>query len=182
MLRFLVIAAIGLMVVSWLLPWWSADILALGKDILVIHPYGLEHHLGGIVDILPEGATDMPAFFAPLIWIYFGICIAILLYTLLMKYKEVQIYRFRFKLNKLLIGVVGFSYIIVAVLAIIIATIRTSELNMPLLGYNVVSLGWVYETAVDSSLQFGYYLAYGVGLILLVIALLYNKILGKSIQ
>jgi hypothetical protein len=39
----LVLIITGLLILSWLMPWWSCDVWALGiNDAVVIHPYGLD--------------------------------------------------------------------------------------------------------------------------------------------
>ena len=132
--RGLVIITICLMVVSWLIPWWSGDIPMLeAEGALIIHPYGLEENLGNVAAYAAE--ANMPVWFAPVMWVYLGICIAGLLYGSwrVRIDKEVKLGKFRIKLPELLIGVIGFSYIVVAVLAIIVAAIRTGDYGVKLI-------------------------------------------------
>ena len=181
--RGLIVLASGLMTVSWILPWWSASVDTMPgiKDptiIAVIHPYGLGQHVGR--SFLPAGATEMPIWFAPLMWIYLGLCVVALWYTFWVGEKEFKWGKRKFKLAKLFIGGVGLSYILVAVLAVIIAKIRISEYGMSLLGDSYVSTGWVAGTEVNAKLLFGYFLAHGAGVMCIVLALLRDKILGKT--
>ena len=77
--RILVVAVAGVMLVSWFLPWWSADIEMLGYNIIQIRPWGLQlgERLGGF-EILLKGAA-MPAWFGPMMWTYLGVCMIALL-------------------------------------------------------------------------------------------------------
>ncbi|GAI56414.1 unnamed protein product, partial [marine sediment metagenome] len=178
--RILVLAAAGLMLVSWFMPWWAASILELGEAAVVIRPWGLEADLREMNPMI--AGSDMPVWFAPLMWTYLGICIGLLLLSLLVKGKAFSLGKFRFSLPKVLIGGVGLSYIVVVVLAVIIAAIRTGDFyNVKLIGYSFVSLGESYESGIESGLQFGYWLASGVGSLLIVLALFRNKIVGKRL-
>ena len=174
--RGLVIVAAGLMVVSWILPWWGADAADIGKNVVIIHPYGLEQHLGEFAVYI--AGSEMPVWFAPLMWTYLGLCIAALLFSLFASEKRVGLGKFKLSLPKLLIGGVGLSYIIVAVVAIIVAAIRTGAFDLPLQGSTSFTVG-PERVSIDASLRFGYYMAYAVGLSCIALALLRDKIIGK---
>ena len=181
--RVLVVLSSCFMVVSWFLPWWSASVDTMPgiKDptvIAVIHPYGLGQQTGS--SFLPAGATEMPIWFAPLMWIYLGICVVALLYALWLGEKEFKWGHRKFKLAELFIGGVGLSYILVAVSAIIVAMIRIGEYGMSLIGDSYVSTGWVAGTEVSAKLLFGYFLAHGVGVMCIILALLRDKIFGRT--
>ena len=122
----------------------------------------------------------MPVWFAPLMWIYLGLCVVALLYSLWLEEKEFNWGRRKFKLAKLFMGGVGLSYIIVAVAAIIVAMIRIGEYGMSLLGDSYVSTGWIAGTEVNAGLLFGYFMAHGVGVLCIVLALLRDKISGRT--
>lgn len=179
--RGLVIAAIGLMLLSWFMPWWSADIEdLLINNAVVIHPWGLENNMGDYAYYL-KGA-EMPSFFAPLMWLYLGLAISALLVGAWIKDKNTRLFRREFNLSKLIIGVVGFSYIAAVVLAVVIAAIRTGELgDLHLLGRTFVSIETTYkESWIAARLLSGYWLACGVGPLLVILALLRNRIIGKD--
>jgi len=181
--RGLIILVLGLMMVSWLLPWWSASVdtmpgIKAPTVIALIHPYGLEQHGGR--SFLPSGATEMPIWFVPLMWIYLGVCVAAFLYALWVGEKVFEWSKLKFKLAKVLIGGVGLSYILVAVSAVILAAIRIGEFGMLLVGESYVSTGWVAGTEVNASLLSGYFLAHGVGVMCIALALLRDKIVGKT--
>lgn len=177
--RCLVILAVGLMLLSWFLPWWTSH--AYGEQVnqrnaATIFPYGLQENLGQYSGYIR--GSEMPAWFAPLMWTYLGICVVALLYGLWVGEKEVKIVKFKLKLPKLLIGGVGLSYIIVAVLAIIIAAIRTGDY----FGTHLLGTTRVQEhpaVFVEGVLQCGYWLACGAGLLCIALALLRDRIIGK---
>ncbi len=176
--RVLILAAAGLMLLSWFMPWWTADILELDATV-VIRPWGLEENLGDFASWIK--GSDMPAFFAPAIWTYLGICIAALLFVSWIKDRNIRLLRKHFSLPKFVIGLVGFSYIVVVVLAVIIAAIRTGDFyGLALIGYTYIDLGEPMISGVEAGFLLGYWLACAVGPLLIILALLRNKIIGKS--
>jgi hypothetical protein len=69
--RGLVIIAGGLLVISWSMPWWSCDILAVKlSNAIIIHPYGLEVNMGAYASYFEEMGIVMPGWFAPFMWTY----------------------------------------------------------------------------------------------------------------
>lgn len=171
--RGLVVVTTGLMVASFILPWWVAT-SPVGD--VAIYPYGLSADLGMYTPYV--AGAEMPGWFAPLTWIYLGICVVALLYGSWLGEKEVKIGRLKSKVSKLLIGIIGLSYILVAVVAVIIAAIRTGDYGMTLFGTSLV----VEHPAVyaEGNLQFGYWMACGVGLLCMALSLLRNKIIGQD--
>jgi hypothetical protein len=176
--RGLVIVAAGLMLLSWFMPWWSADSsgdLEL-KNAVIIHPYGLEQNMGEFAVYI--AGSEMPAWFAPVAWTFLGICIAALLLAAWIENKDVRLIGRNVNLSKLLVGVVGFLYIFAAVLAVIVAAIRTADYGLTLQGHTDFERGPA-RIGVDASAQFGYILAYGVGLLCIALAFLREKIVGQ---
>jgi hypothetical protein len=180
--RGLVIATAGLMIFSFNQMWWSASIPILdreGANIVRIYPFGLSHSVPVEYHKYLAG-SEMPAFFTPLMWIYLGLCIAALLFSLWAKDRDVRLWRIKFNLPKLIIGLVGFSYMVVVVLAVVVAAIRTGDFfNMHLLGSTYITLGAPLEGWAYGNLKFGYWLACAVGPLLIVLSLLRNRIVGK---
>jgi hypothetical protein len=177
--RVLTLAAAGLMLVSWILPWWACDIYEVAPNAVIIHPWGLEEHLGDMASMIAR--AQMPAFFAPFMWTYLGVCMLALLLSLFAKERVISLGKFKLSLPQVLVGGVGISYIVVVVVAVIFAAIRTKDFwNLKLIGYTYVSLGPPAESGVMANLQLGYWLAGGVGILCLALALLRNKIIGKS--
>ena len=175
--RGLVIGAAGLMLLSWFMPWWSCDIEALFvNDAAIIHPYGLE------IDSTVLGYLEwakMPGFFAPLMWSYLGLAIAAILIGAWIKDKSIGLFGRKFNLSKLIIGIAGLLYIVVTVTAVIFAAIRTGEADLHLLGRTFVKMGTAEASFISARLLFGYWLACGVGPLLIVLALLRDRIIGK---
>ena len=174
--RGLIIISIALILVSWFQPWWAADIFELSKNAVIIHPWGLEQHVGEI-GYLP--GSEMPAYFAPLMWIYLGLVIALLLFSLFARDKEFNIWKFRFTIPSFIIGFVGFSYIIIVVLAVIVAAIRTGEQQ----GLHLIGTTFIPEpypgSDVTGRLEIGYWLACSAGPLLIILSLLRSRIIGK---
>jgi len=171
--RGLVVVAAGLMVVSFILPWWAARAPSIGN--VTIYPHGLFTDLGIYIPYV-EGA-EMPGYFTPLMWLYLGICVIALLYGSWVVEKDITIGKLKSRVSTLLIGGVGLSYILIVVLAVVIAAIRTGDFGVTLFGISRV----VYHPIIDveASLQFGYWLACAVGPLCIVLALLRDKIIVK---
>lgn len=176
--RVLVIGSAGLMLLSWFMPWWKGRIIEI-LGWVQIRPWGLEHNLQEYTGYI--AGAEMPAWFAPLIWAYLGLCIGLLLFSLFASEKRVGLGKFKLSLPHVIIGGVGLSYIVVVVLAVIIAAIRTGDFyGIHLIGKSFFSLGYPIEGNVEAGFLFGYWLACGVGPLLIVLALLRNKIIGKA--
>lgn len=181
--RGLVIIAAGLMLLSWLRPWWICTVDAmymLNQGLIKIRPWGLEHNLGSFAGWVT--GSDMPVWFAPFMWLYLGVCIAALLFAAWIKDKVIRLIGRNFNLSRLIIGAVGISYIIVPVIAFVYAKMQSAEFGANFLGYTYLQVDPHTGGFADlnASLQWGYWLTYVVGLILIALALLRNKILGKS--
>ncbi len=176
--RILVVASTAFMAVTWLMPWWRCEI----KDIsswVQIRPWGLEDNLGA--NSFYVIGSSMPDFFAPLMWIYFGLCIAALLFSLFARNKEIKIWKIKTTLSSFIIGFVGCSYIVVVITAVIMAAVRTGDFyGTHLIGKTHIDLGEPMVTDVYANLLRGYWLACCVGPLLVILALLRNKIIGRS--
>ena len=89
--RGLIAIGIGGFVIAWVMPWWGVTIQALGHDDMVrIYPYGLWNNLGGWGGFMGS-AGDMPWFFSPLMWLYFGLVIAALLFAIWQMNKSIRL-------------------------------------------------------------------------------------------
>jgi len=179
--RILVIIAAGFMVYSWLQPWWRCEISRINGWI-VIHPWGLEHNMQAFSEYM-KGA-EMPGFFAPLMWIYLGLCILALLVALFIKNKNIKLLGKEFNLPNFIISLVGLSYIVVVIVAVIFAAIRTGDFyGTKLIGVTRINLGGEMVSDATANLQTGYWLACAAGPLLVLLALLRNKIIGyKMVQ
>jgi hypothetical protein len=178
--RFLLLAVTGLLVYSWFQPWWQASIEMVADDAAVIHPWGLETNMPADVMTFVRGA-DMPGWFAPAMFTYLGIVIVALLASLFIANKKIKLWKINVTLPGLLIGLSGFSYIVVVVLAVIVAAIRTGDYYyMKLLGNTLIDMGGEIQANANGYLLTGYWLACAAGPLLILLALLRNKIIGKS--
>jgi len=163
----------GLMVISFLLPWWAADMSLVlpTENTIVIHPYGLEQHLGPEYTSYIASSIEMPVWFTPFMWAYLGVSVGLILFSPWLKGRK----------GKFLLGGVGLSYIIVAVIAVLFTMSRLNNVggfSVPLQGY--VEYGAPQDFHVTTSLKFGYYMAYGVGLIGIILGLTRDVIIGKK--
>jgi len=191
--RGLVIAGLGLLLLSWLLPWWGALIpmVTTLKDSLIIHPYGLQVIMSE-EDLAYMGITVkgmLPSWFTSAMWTYLGLCVGALVYSLFTGDKEVKISKLNIKWDSLLNGIVGFSFIVVAVMAAIIAMIKMGQYGMHFIGTTSYAIPGYEEEAeigvvanVEASLRFGYWLAYGAGLFLIVLAFFRRRIANTVVR
>ncbi len=179
--RGLVVVAAALMVVVWFMPWWVLDVAELGKNVVTIHPWGLEtaQALGGFEVLMKRAA--MPEWFAPMMWAYLGLCLIALVIGLFVRGKAFGIGKFKLALGQILIAGVGISYIVAAIVMAVYASMRTAQFyEIPLQGHAVVDLGDPVIATVDTSLALGWYLIYVVGIVLVVLGLLRDRITGKA--
>ncbi len=177
--RGLVIVAAAVVLVSWFLPWWSIYIHEVGADSVIIHPWGLETQLREAEANLIASA-QMPGWFAPFMWAYLAAFLLALLAGMFLKDRNLPVGKFKFSLPSLLIGLGGFSYVVVAVTAAVYAAVRMQDFfgGVNFIGYTYIDLGEPYRSGADAGLLLGYYLASGVGLLLIVLGVLRNKIIG----
>ena len=178
----LTLAGTGLFLYSWFQPWWQAYIVELSEVAAIIRPWGLENHMPMEYSAWLTGA-EMPVWFAPLAWAYLWLCTAALFFSLFVSEDCVALGRFKLSLQKAIIGVVGLSYIVVVVVCVIVISIRAAEFyGAKLMGTVFVSMSDHEMSDVDTGLLLGYWLACGVGPLLVVLALLRDKITGKSLD
>jgi len=178
--RVLVLAGAGLFLYSWFQPWWTAYIDELETTAINIHPWGVESFVPQEFAVWITG-YEMPAFFAPLMWVYLGLCIAALLFSLFASSaKRVGVGKLGVSLPQALIGGVGLSYIGIVIIAVIVMLSRLEGFyNAPLIGTFIIDMGDPYMSAVNTNLLLGYWLACGVGPLLIILGLLRNKIIGR---
>jgi hypothetical protein len=178
--RALVAAAAGVMLLSWFMPWWTCNVEELGEDIVQIRPWGLvvDQRMGGFEVLIKD--AQMPQWFTPMMWAYLALCMLALLTGLFLRGQAFGIGRLKIKLSQLLIGGVGFSYIVAAIVAVVYASMRLKGFfEVPLQGRILIDLGEPMITYVNTHLLLGYYLVYVAGLLLVVLALLRDKITGE---
>ncbi len=179
--RVLVLLSGGLVLFSWFMPWWSARVQEIrGNDHVVIHPWGLQVNQHKILTYMPDNVNlALPDWIAPTMWLYIGLVVAALLFSLIAKDKLLSIWKLKASLPSLLIGVVGLSYLISIATATVIIIMRLTQANMPLMGKVTVTVGSDVGTGVVfTGLQAGYWAGIAAGLILVVLALLRGRIIG----
>ena len=177
--RGLVIVALCMLIVSFLGPWWIVNVtgeMSMEAPVTV-YPYGLQLDLGGYAGYI-RGA-EMPVWFTPLMWVYFGIVVIALIFSLFAKESNVNIWKIRTTLPKFIIGLVGISYIIVAIAAVTVISIRASDFfGMRLLGKVLISDHPIIYAV--GTLQPFYWLACVTGPIIIVLALIRSRIIGEK--
>ncbi len=174
--RGLVAVTASMMVTSFTMPWWIANLSGVAIENTVItmtlriYAYGFypaEFPFIGL-GYLAEDVT--PFYQTVLAWVYITASVGLILYSTWLKGVK----------GRWLLGCVGLIYIAYATIAafVVIAS-RTSDFGISLQGYSVIlQLGT--QIPVEANLPFGYYLAHTSGLMCIALALLRNKIIGKS--
>jgi hypothetical protein len=181
------LAAAVLFVLSWLQPFWRSNIQESGMFVQ-IRPYGLEHNLGNYVQYM-GGDPRMPGFFAPLMWAYLIIALAVLLVGIFVKDIPVRLgklgsrlprWLMRLSLPQWLIGGVGVSYIVFVLVFLVYAYIRVSAIGVQFVGESYITIP-EFELGAEaiSAFEPGFWLACVVGPSLLALGLLRNKIIGN---
>ncbi|MFC2026585.1 hypothetical protein ACFLUX_01250 [Chloroflexota bacterium] len=181
--RTLVVVGGGIFVYSWFQPWWSAYIVELLLDALYIYPFGFESLIPTEYAWYIAGAdTVMPAWFTPFMWVYFGLCLTALLVSLIIgSDKRIGWGKINMSLPTALIGGVGLSYIAVVAAAALTISANAEAFGAPFWGKVYVDLqGRDLVSWVETGPQFSYWLACALGPLLIVLALLRNKIIGKT--
>jgi len=165
-LRLLLVAAAALMVYSWFQPWWIGDIATIrGTDDLVLHPWGIDA-VGPVRMASDPALYEMPGFFEPFVWTYFGVAMLALLASLFVKMKF-KVGPVRLPLATTLILLVGMSYLITVGLAYFIGDMRASGLDMNFIGRSDYTDPTSHrKVRMDSALQDGYWYALYAGVAL----------------
>ena len=181
--RVLVLAAGGLLLYTWFLPWWQAYIEELKEIAIIIRPWAFDKFVPPDMVYLIAGVEDaMPAWFFTFMWVYLGAVVLALLVSLFVSSaKGINIGRFRISLPTALIGAAGLSYIGVVIAAVIVISMKAGMFwDAPLQGKVYVEESMEHASYVMTSLQTGFYLACATGPILVVLAILRRFIVGKA--
>ncbi len=180
----LTLAGAGLFLYSWSQPWWLAYIVALKETGVTIFPHAME--IGSTLKDYPQWlvGAEMPTWFFPAMWVYLGLCIGTLVYSLFVTEDWVSLGRFKLSLPQALVGGVGLTYIVFVVVFVVVVAMRAPQFyNAPVQGSVFVHMAeheGNAESYVETSLQLGFWLACAVGPLLVVLAMLRNKIVGQS--
>ena len=187
--RALVLVGAVAFVYSFFSPWWIAHCVssAAGIHDVIVHPYGLDDGgLGGYFKLMPDGGAEVavPVWLITLIWIFFGVACAALVMAIVFNKTTIPLFGKRLNISRWAVGLVGFVYIIVCIAGIVFAYSKVTALTLPFVGNAWVNLGqfamWSIELDVTSWIPFGYYLACGSGVFLLLLGIFRNKIVGES--
>ncbi|MBV7378455.1 hypothetical protein [Maritimibacter dapengensis] len=170
--RLLLVVAAALMVYSWFQPWWIADIATIrGTDDLVLHPWGIDA-VGPVRMASDPALYEMPGFFKPFVWTYFGVAMLALLVSLFVN-KKFKLGPVRLPLATTLIIVVGLSYLITVGLAYYIGDMRASGLEMNFIGRSDYTDPTSHrKVRMDSDLQVGYWYALYAGVALVALGII----------
>ena len=182
--RGLTLLGAALFVVSWILPWWRTYIMEteLLGCYMQIDPWGLGTNLPP--DYRPYyNAWLMPDWWAPFAWSLFGVLLALLIASMFVKEKQLNIFgKIKISLPSFLILATGVVYIVTVIAAATVAYIRVNDFTpgFKLIGRTFISLGGALEGWMEAKFMFGYWMACCVGPLLVVLALLRNKIIGNK--
>jgi hypothetical protein len=171
----------GLMLLSWFMPWWDCFINGIRDYVVKIRPFGMwinTEALGTFASAIQT--ANMPVWFTPVMMIYMCLCVVALLVAIWKMEKPVHLIGRDFNLSRLLVGFVGLSYIVVAIIAVIVISIKAGAFyDCPLQGYFFIDLGDPLVSGATARLTLYYWLAPVVGFLLILISILRNKIVGK---
>lgn len=180
--RLLVAIGAGIMLYAWFQPWWTIDVEGFGDKIAAIHPWGLavDERVGGFA-ILLKG-TEMPAWFAPFMWVFLGLMVVALLVALFVKSKDLlKIGGMGFSLSEILVSGVGIACIVCVVVAAVYASMRMQQtFEVPLQGRAFIDMGEPLIAWVDTYLLPGFYMMGAAGLILTVLGFGRREITGEA--
>jgi hypothetical protein len=171
--RGLVLGACIMVIISAVLPWWSAVVSHYdsGTWRITIYQYGIPRGAAPL-DI----ATDLtPVYQIVLAWVYVAASAGLMLWSTWLKGKKAQ----------LLLAAIGLSFALyAAVAAYIVIAHRVADFGGQLVGVSAIRIPQQDISDVPlnmtSKLRAGYYLAYIAGGFTVVLALLRNVITGSS--
>jgi hypothetical protein len=163
--RILVAIAAGLMLASFIMPWWTADVFSSAqgtfKEAIRIYGWGLQHNLVSLRDYILQDET--PLYQTILAWVYLALSIVLIMLSSWLKGNK----------GKWLLVGIGLFYIIYAAVAIAFVTAgRLAEYGFSLEGWNYFEENYGTSAGIKASLRFGYYLSYIAGGVSIVLALL----------
>lgn len=178
--RALTVAAGAFMAYSWFEPWWSAKFSAIsGRNHMVLHPWGIDA-VGRVRQYSDNALYDMPAFFGPFVWTYFGICMLALAASLIVS-KQISLGRIKLQLASLLVGFVGLSYLGTAVIAYAVGQLKAAAAGTNFIGKSTITNpNYNGEITMTSQLLTGYWLAVAAAVVLIVLALLRSRFVRKA--
>ena len=167
--RGLVAIAAGVMVISFTMPWWIAEVL---PETETVSPFTIEVYQYGIPRAQGSEyiSTDITPFYQTVLaWVYLAASAGLILFSTWLKGRKGQF----------LLGGIGAIYIAYAAIAVfIVVANRSADFGVPLQGQATIFYEQVFVN-IDTSLQYGYNLTYAAGGMCIALALLRNIIVGK---
>ncbi len=167
--RSLVVFALLIMSISFFGgPWWHAIIEPSGPEEGVwIYPYAFQYNLEGMSKQYIRD-VEVPGFLDWVPWVYVTFVVGTVIYSL---------WKPNSKISRILLMLVGFSFIVYAAFFIFYARMRMEEYNIPLSGKALV-IGDPVNVYVTGIINWIYYLSYIASILFIGIALLRNRIIG----
>jgi hypothetical protein len=168
--------AVGLLITSSILPWWTCDINApygeMGvKPKVEIYQYGLKHNLDQMRDFVIEDET--PFLHNVLAWVYIAVSGLMIMLGALIQGRN----------GRWLLGIAGVGYIVYALVAIyVIVSNRIADFGIELTGWSSSEHHGTVDITVSyySELGQGYYLAFAAAGLCVLLAVLQPLIAGKA--
>ncbi len=141
--RLLVAAAGGLMIASFIMPWWIGRFD--GGQAINIYGWGLRHNLNTLANYVADDVT--PIWQTVIAWIYVGLSVVLaLVSTKLGRWK-----------GSLLLGIVGIGLIVYAFVAVhMVITNRLAVFGIAIEGFSAVGEGISIYTALQSAHTMAY--------------------------
>ncbi|MFC1846454.1 hypothetical protein ACFLYS_00135 [Chloroflexota bacterium] len=176
--RILAAVAAGLMITSFIMPWWTANFEHFTEshpEAIRIYAHGLQHSLGDYSYFVYSDIT--PQYQTILAWAFLAVSAGLILFSIWLKGNK----------GRWLLGGVGLIYIAyTAIAAFVVISGRLSEFGISLQGWSTIEIIVEGTEAISdqiisvlANLRFGYYLAYIAGAICILSALFRNIITGK---
>lgn len=181
--RVLILIIAGFLIFTFIQPWWTAYIETLEINAVEVYPYGMVSNIPVEYEYLVVGYDQvMPGWFTPFMWAYMGLCVLALIFSLFVSSsKKVGFGKLKISLPNALIGIVGISYIVVIGAALLTISMNAANFfDTQLIGRVFVSMGGTHSSYVTTDLQTGFWLACIAGPLLIILALLRNKIIGNK--
>jgi hypothetical protein len=159
-LRILVLILCGFMLLSFVLPWWTADVSVISDpEAIRLYGWGLRHELTQYPQFIAQDET--PQYQTVLAWCYMALSILLLALGTWLKCKK----------GAGLTVVVGLGYLAYTMTALFgVITPRLEEAGLVLQG-SVFKTVLVRSVLITSSLRGGYYLACAVAVVCTLLGL-----------
>jgi len=173
----LTVVVASLVILSAILPWWiggvSSDLIG-HVGTIEISQYGLSHHgFHNVGYAFHLTADETPLYQNVIAWIYIATITGLILFSARLKEKK----------GSWLIGSLGFINIVYALVAVyVVIAGRLSDFDISLQGYSLITteIPLSESVSINSSLQFGFYLACIAGSLCIVLSLLRIIVLNKN--